>query len=390
MMKPLVVLILAAFVATASTLASEYCEGPQCRAKSALISSMKTIHHSGVRPRWSPDGARITFDRRNAAQWYNVFLSDRDGKILASLTEGKQGISAKNHGNAVFHPKAPFIVFVSQEQEHMLDFKPAMGDPGIGLFSNLVATDPAGRAFWNLTDIPIRKRLMFDKTPAYASVNPHFDVTGDRLFWTERYAEGPTRKSWGMWRIKMADFGVRDGQPVLSNVAAVPIPMTGNYVTSMGMLDAHTVLLAGNLDGQHEYGMDQYAYDLRSGALTNLTKTPDIWEEGACASPSGGQIVYMSNASSPAMLDFSKDWVAQSPEREYWIMDRTGANKRRLTYFNDRTAPEYLGKRVMVAACDISPDGRTLAATVGVDMGGQGELGLSLKVVLIEFARALE
>lgn len=147
------------------------------------------------------------------------------------------------------------------------------------------------------------------------------------------------------------------------------------------------LLLAGNLDGQHEYGMDQYILDLPTGQLTNLQNSPTVWEEDAAISPDGNTIVYTSNATSRYEFDFDDpNWPAQPLEREYWLMTADGMHKERLSYFNDPEAPEYLGRRVIVAASDISPDGRFLVGTLGVDFGTERRAEVALKIILIEFA----
>lgn len=74
----------------------------------------------------------------------------------------------------------------------------------------------------------------------------------------------------GDGRIKGADFVVQDGVPRLENEKIVFKPTEGNYVTDVGWLDKQALLIAGNLNGQHEYGMDQYAFDLQTGRLVNL------------------------------------------------------------------------------------------------------------------------
>lgn len=155
----------------------------------------------------------------------------------------------------------------------------------------------------------------------------------------------------------------------------------------MGFLSADELLLAGNLDGQHVYGMDQYAYDLKSGALRNLQHTPKLWEEGACITPDGARIVYMTNAYATTEFDFDDpDWVSQRMERDYAIMARDGSGQVRLTYLNDTDAPEYLGFPAHVAACSISPDGRWIAATVGLDVGRGKQRRSQLHLGLIKLA----
>lgn len=159
-------------------------------------------------------------------------------------------------------------------------------------------------------------------------------------------------------------------------------PAKGNYVTLMGFTGHKQLLLAGNLDGQHEYGMDQYIYDIGAGTLTNLTNTPDFWEEDSHVFPQG-RIIYMSNKDSRYKFNFNNaNWASQPMERDYYLMNLDGSGKERLTYFNDPAAPEYVGRRVLAVASDVSPDGSLVAATLGVD-DGTAHRDVLLKVALI-------
>lgn len=358
------------------------------RGKSPRLKSIRLVQQQGARPRFSPSGDLIVFDRKNDDGFADVYLMDVKGTIRRSLTEGRPGVPQRHNGNAVFHPSGRYIVFVSETEEHFGLWMKWLGDPGLGLYANLWATTPEGDQFWPLTNIPI-KRGFDDPTPTFGVVNPHFSPDGAVLIWTERYGEGG-HHNWGRWQIKRADFVVDESGPRLVNERVIlrAEDVGGNYVTSMGFFpNGRQLLLAGNLDGQHEYGMDQYILDLPTGRLTNLQNSPTVWEEDAAISPDGDTIVYMSNATSRYELDFDDpNWPAQPLEREYWLMTADGMHKERLTYFNDPEAPEYLGRRVIVAALDISPDGRFLVGTLGVDFGTERRAEVALKIILIEFA----
>ena len=368
----------------------EFCPGQTlCPGKNRRIKNVKILQQAGARPRWSPQGDAIVFDRQNADGYYDVYLTTFRGSSVISLTENKPGIGQKNNGNAIFHPPGNYIVFISEEEDHLGERSKWLADPGLGLFSNLWVTNRSGDRFWKLTNIPAKKRLL-DKIPAMGVVNPNFSLDGTVLVWTERYAAGG-HHNWGLWRLMTAKFSAINHQPKLDNPQVLFLPKKGNYVTSMGFIDAQRLLLAGNLEGQHEYGMDQYVYNIRTGELINLQNSPSIWEEGACMALNGRYIVYMSNAASKHQIDFNNpDWPTQPTERDYWVMDIGGKNKERLTYFNDPSAPEYLGKRVIVAACGLSPDGRFLAGSLGVDFGNERRARLQLKIVLLEFEEPLK
>jgi hypothetical protein len=356
-------------------------------AKNPAIRSIRILQQNGARPRFSRDGLQIVFDRKNADGYYQVFISDLNGRIVRSVTEGQPGVGQRNNGNAIFHPSGRYVVFTSEADRHLGERIKALGDPGVGLFSNFWALDLESGRFTQLTHIPIKERP-FDRIPAMASANPLFTPDGRTFMWTQRYAEGGHNK-WGVWRVMAALFHGNSGEPSLSDERVFITPGRGNYVTEMAFLSPTQMLVAGNLDGQHEYGMDQYAYNFKSGAYVNLTNTPEVWDEDSCVAPNGS-IIWMSNQDSHYKFDFSRaNWAEQPVTREYYMMDREG-HREQLTHFNDPDAPEYLGHRVLVAACHVSPDGRYLAGTLGIDHGtGNRRENVELKVVLVEFSRPL-
>lgn len=68
---------------------------------------------------------------------------------------------------------------------------------------------------------------------------------------------------------------------------------------------------------------------------------------------------------------------------DYWLMDSNGSNKRRLTYFNEKGCPEYIGRRVIVADLSWRPNGTAFAAYYGE--GGPFESKTQpTKIILIE------
>jgi Tol biopolymer transport system component len=358
-------------------------------ARNPRIASMELVQAAGARPKWSPAGDRIVFDRRNSDGLYDLYVADARGQQPRALSQGRP-IPQKHAGNGIYQPFGNFIVFQAQVEHHYLDAwapfgQVPLGEPGVGLFNNLWATD--GTQYWQLTDAPI-KMTGDDGIPAIATVNPRFTWDSKTLIWTERHSEGGNN-NWGLWQLKAADFVTGAGVPWLRNTRRLFTPSNGTYVTAMEVMGPQLLLVAGNLDGQHEYGMDLYLLRTDTGAVVrNLTMSPKTWEEGACVAPSG-RIVYMSNAASRRALDWSRDWAGQPVERDYWIVNPDGSARERLTYFNDPTAPEYTDWRSVTIICDISPDGRTMAATIGRDVGDQTQAWVLWQLWLIRFHEPL-
>ena len=332
----------------------------------------------------------MVYDAQDTTGVFHIYLSDLAGHST-SLTQGQAGLPTKSEGYPTFDGTGQYIVFAAEEPQHYVPTSGFLSDPGVGLYFNLWATDRAGSHFWKLTNVPIKQTLN-DGIPTMAILHPFFSLDGKQVYWTERYGDEPVtacQNVWGDWHIQRADWSVQNGVPALTNETTVYTPaIQGAYVTVMGMLNAHTLEVAGNLSGQDAYGMDQYTYDMTSGTLTDLTNTPTSWEEDSSIAPGGQSIVYMSNATSPYPLDVcNPDWRSQPRERDYWSMAPDGSNKVQLTHFNDAWAPEYTGYRTLTVASAYSHDGRSLVGTLILDTGVGSQVNLSTaRLVLMTFA----
>jgi hypothetical protein len=350
------------------------------RARDPRILDWTILHSNGARPRVSPDGAWLVYDRREPDGRTQVYCSRTDGTDEVPITPGLPGLpgvvagAQTSCGNARFHPGGRFIVFQAAEYPHFLFDQPLIEDPGIGLYASFWAYDLETAAVTRLTTTAPIKQLPFDGLPSLGVANVHFSADGARMIFSARWEESPNLGApdfkFGRWYVAQADV-IADGRRLaLDNVRPLFVPSdpAANYVTYMGAFANGDLLIAGNLDGQHEYGMDLY----RTGAAgqVNLTNTSEKWEEDATILPSG-TVVFMSDEASPYTLDRTQNWAFQPNVRDYWIATPTG--KKRLTWFNDPSAPEYRGRRVRVAAVEAAPDGRTLYGTLVDDLSQEPE-----------------
>jgi Tol biopolymer transport system component len=349
------------------------------------VSQIVNIMTDGARAHLAPNGQTVVVDARTAAGYYDVFTADLNGNFLGNVTLGRTGIGQLNNGNAIYHPSGAYIAFISEVPQHYLSTLPPtgqvpLGDPGIGLFANLWITD--GVSFWQQTNIPV-KETATDGLPVYATVNPRFTPDGKSIVWTERYANGG-QFNWGMWRLKEADLVPLQPKGVaLTNERVIFTPQLGYYVTAMAFISPTDLLVSGNLDGQDIYGMDLYDLNLTTGTYTNLTNTPNYWEEGSCIAPSG-KIVYMSNQDSTYTYNTNLFWVGQPITRDYYVMNPDGSGQQRLTYFNDPNFADYTGWRAVPIVCDVTSDGMTIVATIGHDYGTATQAYLVWEIWLIK------
>jgi len=356
-----------------------------------LLKNFKLLQsNSAAHSFWSPsDPNLLVIDKADSTQYYQLYYLKTDGELLSSLTKGHPDITQRNNGWPEWDPKDQYIVFQSEEPEHFQDNLKWLAFPGLGFYSNLWATDIKGGKFWKLTNVQYANTNIFQLVRAV--VNPMFSSGGDKLYWTERYARGGYL-NWGKWQVKQADFVRSTDGPKLANekvvLRAEDVCSKCNYVVNMGIYsDGSTMVVAGNLDGQHVYGMDQYLLNLNTKKLTNLTNTTENWEEGSCLSPDNKQIVYSTDIDSALKLDFDDaDWSHQPKEKEYWIMNSDGSAKQRLTYFNKPGLSEYSGMKTITAECAFSPSGNKFAGIVGYDKSTTPtKTAFELNVGLFEF-----
>jgi len=354
---------------------------------------LKTPH--AIHSSWSPDGTQLVLEQVEADLFYDLKIINLEGMTLKHLTRGKKGINQRNNGWPEWHPDGTYIVFQSEEPKHYAMDDKWLTHPGNGFFMNLWATTTDGDKFWKLTNIKHKIKLRDGKV-AQSIVSPDFNHDGTKLMWTERYADGGKFARWGFWEIKMADFVVNNGVPSLQKIRTIiraeDICDDCNYIVNMGFSpDGKKILVAGNLDGQHEYGMDNYIFDLETKKFVNIQNTPKYWEEGACWSHDGKYVVYPTNIDSPYKIDFDNpEGVRQLKTREWWIVDvsdGTPKDHKRLTSFNVAGSREYKnygrGKLVIVAECSFSPDDSKLSGIVG--KGALADGYNTLSVGLIEF-----
>jgi Tol biopolymer transport system component len=125
--------------------------------------------------------------------------------------------------------------------------------------------------------------------------------------------------------------------------------------------------------------MDIYLLDLESGKYSNLTRTGTIWEEGCKMSPDGKKIFYGSNEGYEKRIDPKN--LLGSRWADYWIMDRDGSNRKRLTWFNEPGHPDYLPGQTQAAVVSWCPDGRKLSACIG----SNGKL--SVRIIELEWRK---
>lgn len=319
----------------------------------------------GGRLDWSSKNV-IAFDRKGKDGYFDIYLLRPGSGDERCLTCDRPELPNRQIGQPAWHPDGVWLAFQAQRGgprglPALTDF---FANPGAGIANDVWVTN--GEKFWHLTNVP----------RGYGGVlHPQFSHDGRQLLWAERVAARGGK--WGRWVLKIADFSVENGTPRLNRIRTLAPGRQQRFYESHGFSkDNRRILFSGNLDGQDETGLDIYWHDLNAERLTNLTNSPNVWDEHAHVSPSDRHIVWMSTRD---ILEGPIDPVKM--RGDYWMMDADGKNQQRITYFNQPGHEQYMGGAGAVAADFAwSPDGRQIAAYVMTDTRN-----VSGPIKLIEF-----
>jgi Tol biopolymer transport system component len=322
-----------------------------------------TLKPQAGRVDWSPSNGRIAFDRAGSDEFFDVWVMAADGSGEVCLTCERAALPQRHNGNPAWHPSGNFIVFQSEVASSRNAFT---GNPGRGVNNVLWATDPAGRSFYQLTQLSTTDE-------ASGVLHPHFSRSGTQLSWSELYEPAGVFEPGmlaGHWRLVIADFVVGgDGRPSVRNVRRFR-QQEGFYENHGFSPDGSRLLFSSNLAQSGvlaSINNDIFVADLGSSAFTRLTT--DGYNEHGQFAPSGRKIVWMTNTDNP------------NRGTDLWVMNPDGSAKERLTYFNQAGCPEYAGGGSVAA--DNSPNAAGDRIVVYVQDGLFSDVG-SIKLVELD------
>jgi len=115
-------------------------------------------------------------------------------------------------------------------------------------------------------------------------------------------------------------------------------PDGSKYILGNFHPDGELFLFNADIGMDNAEGQDQYTLNINTGEVTNLTNSPEIWDEHGVFSPNGKKILFMS---SYPYRDEPDAYRTLSIKTEFMIMDIDGANLRQLTHFREPGHPEY-------------------------------------------------
>jgi Tol biopolymer transport system component len=278
---------------------------------------------------WSKAKDLLAYNAKGSDGLYHIYTVKLDGVNPVQLGVGSPTYPQRTTGTPVWSPSGQFIAFVAEKADHPGNSVPAT--PGWGSYSDLwVATADGSRA-WQLTDVATDKD--------HGTIIPEFSPDGRLLEWTERTKVpkilNPNRFA-GYWEIKVANFAVgQDGTPSLSDIRTVSPPGDAFNETGGFSADSASLVFTSDYENRNFWHNQIYRADLKSGAITRLTKG-DSYNEHPRYTPDG-QVLWMTSTNNPS---HGTDW---------WTMSPDGSNPQRLSDFNAGDNARILGHKPVYA-----------------------------------------
>jgi hypothetical protein len=314
----------------------------------------------------SPDGTQYVMNAQDDAGVFQIYTAPADTHqftcISCSQLPGGPAPNVPKFMPVWHYPIADWL-FIGAEMPN-----PNWGLVGLcgqscelgllvsGLNLNMWAVKPDGSEWFQVAPGPSWPTL----SPAWTGyTGPAFRDYGTHAYFARAVDGDIFQYTFGKWTLNRADFVVDGGVPSMENLTDVTPPGANWVETGDFAPDGETLLLSSDigLAPTQAYGQDQWTYNVVTGALVNLTHSPEVWDEHGLFSPSGRKIVWMSSLPYPGYNQ------AFNLKTEFMLMSADGSNVVQLTHFNVPGYPESTSQGSVAAVAVWSADGSKLYAT---------------------------
>ena len=280
---------------------------------------VKILQEQGGRVSWLGRKNLIAFDAGGQEGRSDVYSAGLDGSAKRCLTCGKTGVPQLQNGNPEWHPSGDFIVFQAQDPDLKLPPGPLgnfLASPGIGINNNVWLMKADGSQFRQVTRVQNRG----------GTLHPQFSADGKKICWSEILRPGG--RLGGQWAIKLGDFLVENGEPVVKNIQTLTPGSFELYETHGFSPDNQKLIFSVVPPGKYYFDMEIYTYDLstqqayppdrgrRMGRTCPLfpRRKVDSLDKQCRYSPSQNPVVFRDGPKSPQdrCLDYEGRWVEQA------------------------------------------------------------------------------
>lgn len=277
--------------------------------------------------KWNAATQTLAYGRPRADGHYATYLSDINGRHSHRLSYA--GWRDDTHQfPAAWYPSGRYLVMTVEKAHH--PGSSVSATPGYGGYSDYWLVTRDGSKAWKLVDLP--------DDSDHAITHAAFSPDGTKFVWTERI-KAPDffslNRFVGSYEFNLATF-VDGPRPHLTDIRHF-IPGGGDQGGEVESIasDDKTIAFYSTYVTHNIFASRIYTMDTSTGIIHQLTTKS--WAQAPTFTPDGKHIVYITGLQAD-IFPFSLQGA------DWWIMDRDGAHKRRLTYMNVRGSPQSVGK----------------------------------------------
>jgi Tol biopolymer transport system component len=292
------------------------------------ITDFKT--DGSIAAKWNGETRTLAYSRANAAGYFQVYLSDEHGEHERALTYSAWA-EDRNKYALEWHPSGRYLFVEVEKPTHPGSSNDAI--PGYGAYTDLWLITADGKSAWMLVELPND----YDHAITHGAITPD----GTRFTYTER-VKAPAfldaNLAAGGYVFNVADF-VDGSTPRLANTHAYrPAEVDQGGEVDGISADGETIAFYSTYVTKSLFATRIYSMNLETGQVTELSK--ESFSQAPQYTPDGQKLVYMSGQDADI-------FPGEIQGADWWVVDRDGKQRKRLTAMNVKGSPQSNGKRLL-------------------------------------------
>lgn len=307
----------------------------------------------------------VAYNRPDANGYYKIYISNADGSGEIPLTHPSWP-SDRHQWAEEWDPSGEYLFCYIEKTDYISEpdhtRTPEDAIPGYGAYTDIWLIRRDGSEAWQLTNLPND----YDKGVIHGALSSD----GSKFAWTERI-QAPVfldpNLGAGAYVFKVADVSY-GSSPALTNIQTYQPGgvLAGGEVESISP-DKSNILIYSSFESGSMIETPIYRIDLSTGSTTKLTT--ESFSQSPTYSPNGEKIVYMTGA-------YCDIFPGQLQGADWWVMDKDGGNKRRLTYMNKWNNPHSVNSYRLAGSLSFINDSTFLGGVMTQSLGLVGYTAL--------------
>lgn len=241
---------------------------------------------------WSPDSSMYVVNQQDTAGVFQLYIGTKHSSTLTCISDvGPQHWYRPwyelNKLQVRWDPSGKYLVCgVEKEFYNELLYTPyslRLDWLESGVWMNIWAVTPDGKKWYEL-----------DST-IHGFTGVAFTPDGKKGAWAQMLDTSETNESFGVWWLELSTYDTTGGPHFSSTLNITPPGAKWVEPGDFSPINGNLLLFNSDIGLKDPQGQDQYILDISTGKVTNLTKSPKVWDEHGVFSPDGKKVLLMSS-----------------------------------------------------------------------------------------------